>query len=181
MDPAKIYPYVVPNSYLQHPPTTAGFVLPLGHDVMAMLVHDLDGLCRNVFEEELAEAGLTSAVAHERAIENLGVLAEGPAIRRSMHRGPNGMPFILWSGHWLSASCIRLPGLYRFGSKYLKEQTFCVSVPQREAMLLFPVGTRADRDAMRSMIRENESDARKPVTLELFTLSAAGLHPFVEQ
>ncbi len=98
-----------------------------------------------------------------------------------MHRGPNGTPFVLWSGHWLTASCIRHPGLYRFGSKYLKEQTFCVSIPQREAMLLFPLGTRADRDAMRSMIRETESDARKPVTWELFTLSAAGLHPFVEQ
>ena len=47
-------------------------------------------------------------------------------------------------------------------------------------MLLFPFGTREGRDQMRRLIRKSEADARKPVTWELFTLSAASLHPLVE-
>ena len=52
--------------------------------------------------------------------------------------------------------------------------------PQREAMLLFPLGTREERDQMRALTRESEKDARKLVTWELFTLSTTGLQPLVE-
>jgi hypothetical protein len=93
--------------------------------------------------------------------------------------GLGGMPFILWSRHWLSASCVRLSGLYAFASHLLKADTVCASVPQREAMLLFPLGTSEQRDQMRALIRENEVDARKPLTWELFILSAAELQPLV--
>jgi hypothetical protein len=154
--------------------------LSLGHDIFAMLVHDHSGLCSNVLPEELADIGLSAAAVHQRAIENLGALARGQDIQKSMHHGPGGVPFILWSGHWLTASCIRLPGLHAFASKALKTDSICVSVPQREAMLLFPQGDREHHDQMRSLIRKNEEDARKLVTWELFTLSATGLQPLVD-
>jgi hypothetical protein len=179
MDLAKIYPYVVPAGYVEAAPSgPEGFILPLGHDVFAMLVHDLDGLCRNVLPEEVE--GLEAGEVHQRALSNLEDLAQGQEIQKSMHQGPGGMPFILWSGHWLTASCIRLGGLHAFATKLLKVDTVCVSIPQREAMLLFPRGTREQRDQMRTLIRQNEEDARKLVTWELFTLSAAVLEPFVE-
>jgi hypothetical protein len=181
MDLAKIYPYVVPAGYVEHAPSGPdGFILPLGHDVFAMLVHDLDGVCRNVLPNELAQAKLTSAAVHERALDNLEALAQGPAIRKSMHQGPGSAPFVLWSGHWLTASCVRLLRLHAFATKFLKTDAVCVSIPQREALLLFPPGTREQRDQMRALIRENEDGARKLVTWELFELSAAGLRPFVE-
>jgi hypothetical protein len=145
-----------------------------------MLVHDLDGLCRNVFPEELAESRVSPAEAHERALNNLSALAQGTGIQKSLFHGPGGTQFVLWSGHWLTASCVRLPGLYSFATKALKADTLCVSIPQREAMLLFPLGTREERDQMRALIQEQEAKARKHVTWELFTLSPMGLHPFDE-
>jgi hypothetical protein len=182
MDLAKVYPYVVPVGYIELAPGGPdGFVVPVGHDLFALPVHDLDGLCRNVLPDELAAAGLGTAALHQRALDNLEALAKGPDIHKSMHQGPGGMPFVVWSGHWLTASCLRLSGLYAFASRALKADAVCVSVPHREAMLVFPVGTREQRDQMRAIIRENEADAPKPLTWELFTLSAAGLRPLPEE
>ncbi len=158
MDLAKVYPYVAPVGYIEVAPSGPdGFFLPIGHDVFAILVHDLDGLSRNVLPDELAEAALGATELHRRALDNLESLAAGPDIQKSMHQGPDGMPFILWVGHWLTASCIRLPGLHAFASPLLKADTLCVSVPQREAMLLFPLGTREQRSQMRALIRANEA------------------------
>jgi len=182
MNLAKIYPYVVPASYIEHAPNGPDrFILPIGHDVFAMLVHDLNGVCRNVLPSELAQAKLTSAAAHEQALENLERLALGAEIQKSKHQGPTGVPFVLWSGHWLTASCIRLPRLHAFATKFLNTDTACVSIPQREAMLLFPLSTKEQREQMQTLIRKNEEGARKLVTWELFELSAAGLRPFTEQ
>jgi hypothetical protein len=181
MDLAKIYPYVVPAGYVERAPTGPdGFILSIGHDVFAMLVHDLNGVCRNVLPNELAQAKLTSAAVHERALDNLETLAQGAEIRKSMHQGPGGVPFVLWSGHWLTASCVRLPRLHTFAGKFLNTDSVCVSIPQREAMLLFPPSTKEQREEMRALIRKNEEGARKLVTWELFELSAAGLRPFTE-
>ena len=181
MNLAKIYPYVVPASYIEHAPNGPdGFILPIGHDVFAMLVHDLDGVCRNVLANELAQAKLTSAAVHERALDNLEALAQGAEIRKSMRQGPGGVPFLLWSGHWLTASCVRLRRLHAFATKFLKTDTACVSIPQREALLLFPPGTEEQREQMRALIRKNEKGARKLATWELFELSGAGLRPFTE-
>ena len=181
MDVAKVYPYVVPAGYVEHAGANpSGFILPLGHEVYAVLFHDFDGISRNVFMEELTESGLAPAEAHARALDNLESLASGPDIQKSMHQGPGGLPFELWSGHWLTASCIRLPGLFAFATKFLKAEAVCVSIPQREAMLLFPFGTHEQREQMRVLIYEKEADARKLVTWELFTLSSTGLQPLVE-
>lgn len=181
MELAKIYPYVVPYGYvedIQDAPN--GFIASLGHDIFAMLVEDCDGICSSVLLEQLAQENLTPSGLHRLALDNLETLASGEAIHKSMHQGPSGFPFVLWHGHWLTASCIRLPGLYKFASKQLNTDSVCVSIPQREAMLLFPVGTKEQRTQMRSLIRENEQDARKLVTWELFTLSATGVSPFID-
>jgi hypothetical protein len=181
MDLAKIYPYVVPAGYVERAPSGPdGFILPLGHDVFAMLVHDLDGVCRNVLPNELAQAKLTPAAAHQQALDNLERLALRSDIQKSKHQGPTGVPFILWSGHWLTASCVRLPRLHAFAGKFLNTDSVCVSIPQREAMLLFPPSTKEQREEMRALIRKNEEGARKLVTWELFELSAAGFRPFTE-
>jgi hypothetical protein len=47
-------------------------------------------------------------------------------------------------------------------------------------MLIFPKGTRRARDAMRALICQNESDGAKPLTFELFELTADGPTPFHE-
>jgi hypothetical protein len=181
MDLTKIYPYVVPDTYVERTPTNPeGFVLPLGHGVVAILVHDLDGVCRNVTPDELSSAGLTATAAHQQALSNLESLAEGPAINKAIYQGAGGTPFVIWSGHWLTASCIRVRGLHAFASKLLKTDTVCVSIPQREAMLLFPDGPKEQRDQMRALIQTNEQDPHKLVTGKLFRLTAAGVTPLVD-
>jgi hypothetical protein len=182
MDRTKIYPYVVPAGYVERQPTEPqGLTLSLGHDIYIMLVHDLDGVCRNVLAEELEKARLSPVQAHAQGSENLENLAKQPVFQTSLHRTKaQDLPFILWGGHWLAASCIRLPRLFELASKHLNTNDICVSIPQREVMLLFPKADRSFRDAMKAMIHENEREERKLITWELFSLTCDGVRPFKE-
>ena len=107
-------------------------------------------------------------------------MAQGPAIQKATHQVPGGYPVIVWSGHWLVASCMRLPRLYEFAAKSLEADRLCISIPQRELLFVFPEGTREQRDQMRAIIVDNEADAANQITFELFSLSADGLRPMVE-
>jgi len=183
LDISKVYPYVVPEGYLENPAAHGeGMVLPLGHDVNVMLVHDLGGMCRNVFAEEAAAWRVTLSQLHRRAQENLADFATTGALRKSLMyvSSPRKIPFVLWHAHWLAASCIRLPDLHSWASENLGAQEICISIPQREAMLMFPKGDRSFRDQMREMIFETEKDSPKCITFELFSLSPAGISPFTE-
>lgn len=47
-------------------------------------------------------------------------------------------------------------------------------------MVVFPMRTRAYRDQMRALIRQNEEGARKPITWELFRLTESEPEAFTE-
>ncbi len=175
-DPAKIYPYVVPRTYFDSAPAKPKSVTwPLGHGLQVALVYGLDGLVRNVLTDELPAMGLSVEAAKKRALQNLEALAASGAIGQQRFNGPDQKPFVLFGGHWAAATCILLPGLWEMGAKNIGSQTLCVSVPHREALLMFAKGDKAYLEAMRKLIKENESDGRKPLTFELFELSKDGL------
>lgn len=174
-DVAKVYPYVIPADYLAGSSGTRTLSWPLGHELHVALVHDLDGLVRNVTPEELVGLGLSLDEAKKRAVDNLSALFKSGEIKASRFNGPDGKPFILVGGHWATATCILLPNLHKFAAPNLGTEELCVSIPHREAMLIFPKGDKAYRDLMRRMIREKESDGRKPLSFELFTLTTEGL------
>lgn len=74
----------------------------------------------------------------------------------------------------MASSCILLLDLYDLASKRLGTTDILVSVPNRDAMLVFPKGAAHYRQAMRALIREKESDGPKPLTFKLFGLTEAG-------
>ncbi len=179
LNPAKIYPYVIPTDYLVHQRAgPEGLTYPLGHGLHVTLVHDLDGLARNVLGEELAAAKLTPEQAPARARENLATLVESGAVTIRRFNGPQGKPFIIFTDHWLAASCVLLPDLRTLAAKNLGTEDFCVCLPQRDSMLLFPVANEAFRHEMMSVIRKNEADARKLLSFGLFQLDATGIREF---
>jgi hypothetical protein len=173
----KLYPYVVPAEYLEHQPNEpAGISRPLGHGLYVVLVHDLDGLVRNVLQDDLIKLGLTPDQAYSHALGNLETLARNHAIGMTMlPKGPQGRPFILLGGHWNAAGCILLPGLRDLTSKSLGVDDVCVCIPHCGALLAFPKGDDSYRREMVKLIREQESNARKPLTFSLFELSKDGV------
>lgn len=178
---SKILPYVVPTGYFAQPGDEAKSVTwPLGHGLVVALVYDHTGLVRNVQPEELPALGLTEEQAKLRAVKNLEVLVQSGAIGQQRFAGPDGKPFVLFGGHWAAATCILLPGLRQMGVKNVGGEELCVCIPHREALLMFAKGDRTYRDAMLKMIRERESDARKPLTFALFELSPGGIRELQE-
>ena len=178
-DVAKIFPYVVPSSYLDEPGTPSNSVIwPLGHGLVVALVFDLGGLVRNVQPEDLVSLGLTTEQAKQRAIENLAQIAESGVIGQQRFTGPNQKPSVLFGGHWAAATCILLPGLREMGKKNIGNEPLCVCIPHRDALLMFAKGDQAYREAMVKLIKQNESGARKPLTFEFFELTASGIKEF---
>jgi len=64
--------------------------------------------------------------------------------------------------------------------KFLKTDDVCISIPQREVMIIFQKGDKSFRDEMRAMIKEKEQDAVKPLTWQFFTFDEKGIVPFRE-
>ena len=175
-DASTIFPYVVPNGYFDGAKVGGKTIAwPLANGLQFVLVYDLSGLVRNVMPEELLALGLTVEQAKERAIKNLEALALTGAIKQQRFTGPNQKPFLLFGGHWAAATCILLPRLCQMGVKNLGSEELCVCIPHREALLMFPMGDKLYRDAMRKMIKQNESDGRKPLTFEFFEITSAGI------
>lgn len=181
LDQAKIYPYLVPPAYPDTLSTPGHSRRVLGHGLAVALVVDRDGLAEGVSAEQLRQARLGLDAAYAVAAQNLAGLLRSQTIKLQLvERGPEGRPFVLIGGHWDAAAAILDPRLHALAAGALKTNALCASVPHREALLIFPKGTRRSRDAMRALIRENESGAPKPLTLELFELTAEGPKPFDE-
>jgi hypothetical protein len=174
-DSSKIYPYVVPGSYFDTVDRSKSVTTPLGHGLEIALVNDFNGLVRNIRPEELPSLGLTQEQAKKKALENLEALSRSGAIGQRRFVGPDQKPFVLFGGHWATATCILLPTLRELGIKNVGSDEICVSIPNREALLMFPRGDQAYRDTMVNMIKERESDNRKPLTFRLFELTSNGI------
>ena len=178
----KLYPYVIPEDYLKYQQAEPkGIVRPFGHGLHVGLVFDLNGLVESLQTKDLLRLGMTPQQAHERAIQNLETLAKAQLIKMAVFpNGPSGKPFVLVGGHWAAATSILLPGLKRLVEKPLGTSDILVSIPHREAMLLFPNGDRQHRDAIRSLVKEKEGGGQKPLTFKLFMLGNEGVKPFDE-
>jgi hypothetical protein len=132
-------------------------------------------------EPDLAALGLNAAEARARALQNLEELARTQQIHMAqLPQGPQGRPFVLVGGHWAAATALLLPHLRTIAAPTLGTDDLLASIPHREAMLIFARGDRSYRDAMRGLVRQNESDGRKPLTFELFALTSDGVEPFSE-
>ena len=146
-----------------------------------MLATDLGELVTNIRVEELASFGVGSMdEAWPIAFENLDRIFSSDVKAHLFPPEEGKPPFILCGGHWLAATCVLLPRLHERAAKALGTTDLLVSIPQRDALVVFPRGTLAERDAMRAQIRIAEADARKPLTWELFALAPDGVSEFRE-
>ena len=176
----QLYPYLVPKEYLSHIDPAAP-TESLGHGVYVTVVLDLDGVVRGVTAHDLSALGLDWSGARARAMLNVAALANRRAISMQLFpKGPAGLPFILVGGHWAAAALILSPKLPALASEKLGTHDVCASIPHREALLLFPCGTPESRNAMRALIRKNESNAPKPLTFGFYALRGGGAEPIAD-
>ena len=171
----KLVPYVVTKEYLAPTAPPEGIAIPIGHDLFAHLSLDFDGVTKGVEAQDLKVMNLTPKAAHAKALENLDRISQ--EIDLVMLTSDKGLPFITLAGHWLAASCVRLPSIFGVASRELESETLIASIPNREIMLLFPPGTPAQMSDMLGTIRKNERSAPKKLTWELFNLTSKGLSP----
>ena len=173
----EIYPYLVTAAY---PVPSSATYREIGNGLRVAIVSEHGGLVRSVTPAEIAELGMSWTDAEKRAAQNLERLAKDGKIGMQLFReGPAG-PFILFGGHWGAAACLLLPRLHGLAAESLESDALGASVPHRDALLVFPRGDHARRDAMRAMIREKEGDGAKPLTFDLFELTDSGPRPLRE-
>ena len=175
MPDSKVLPYLVPPGYIDGQTVSPdGLVRHLGHDVYVMLVHDLDGLCRNVLPEEVPA---TVPALYEEAIENLVALVKAGEINLAVLKGPRDLPVVVAEGHWTAAACLLLPRLFEIASEQLGTPDLLAAVPSRGSLLVFRRLDDAYTKAMWQFIRRAERGEAKLVSHSLFSLTAQGVLP----
>ena len=181
MNSNAIYPYIIREEYLPHQADAVHLVKSLGHSTHVTLVEDVDGLVRSLMPEDLTALSLSPPEAHAKAMENLENLFISGVIQvQRFEQGPDRRPFILVGGHWGAAACVPLANLPNLAKENLHTEEICLSIPHREALLIFAKGDRAYRDRMRAMIEEMEGNQPKPLTFGLFTFGTDAPVPLVE-
>ncbi len=188
MNTSDLFPYVVPKCYLGIPgggmqPSLDmwGIVEPIGPDLYLMLINASDGVVRNVHVEDLSGLGMSVEDGKAKAIDNLrSMVSGGKDFQRQLSMSEDGLGYIVWMGHWLTASCIVLPELHGWASKHLKTDEILVSVPQQQFMFLFSLGDADFRRDMKRYIRKVVEGMEKLITFDLFLLSKRGVEPYTE-
>jgi hypothetical protein len=162
-DKTAIYPYLVNREYGPNgkPPTADGISYELGHNLYVSLVVDLHGSVRNLTLTDLKSLSLTRDQAHALALKNLEREWDRGELKPHAFNASSGQTFVLEN--------LRGSG------------PVLVSVPHRNAMLIFAVGTRQSRDEMRALINANESNQPHPRTMELFLVENGKVAPFRER
>lgn len=176
-----ILPYVVRSEYreFQSEGSTA-LTWPLGFNLDIVLVFDLGDRVQNATIADLDALKMSVSEAKARAIQNLQTLVRSGKVQMRLFNGPENKPFVLVGGTWAAATCILLPDLRAKMAKNLGAEELCVSIPHREAMLIFPMGDAGYREIMRKVISEREGNAPKPLTTELFKLIGERVAEFHE-
>ncbi len=174
MNTAKIYPYIVPRSYLEHGAIAVRTLID--GEIYLTLVEDLDGIVQGITPEALAEANLSPEQALDLALDNLENALRNQEISISSFEGENGdMPFLLFADSWLAAAALMARGLPDLAERVFGTDTVYASIPHRDAMLVFPQCAGGKLQAYRDMIAEHESDGEKPLTFTLFEVSPNGV------
>ena len=174
MNTAKIYPYIVSQSYLEHGAIAVRTLID--GEIYLSLVEDLDGIVQGITPEALGDANLSAEQALDLALDNLGNALRNQEINISSFDGENGdMPFLLFADSWLAAAALVERGLSDFAANVFGTNSVYASIPHRDAMLVFPKCTGGKLQAYRDMIVEHESDGEKPLTFTLFEISPEGV------
>ena len=97
----KIYPYIVPHSYLEHGAIAVRTLID--GEIYLSLVEDLDGMVQGITPEALRDANLSAGQALDLALDNLENAMRRQEISISSFEGENGdMPFCCWpTAGWL--------------------------------------------------------------------------------
>ena len=157
------------------------FTRPVGHGIYSAVVEEFTGAVRSMTLEKLQQMHLSGDQLREQALHNLeGALKSGVIGSTEYPNGPHDKPFILVGGHWAASACCILPLMPDLARKKLGSEDLCFSIPHTYALLIFAKGDRNYREAMRALVREKESDGRKPLTFELFEYKGQSVVPFVE-
>jgi hypothetical protein len=131
--------------------------------------------------DELSALGLTFAQAHEQALGNLVKLDRESAPPFKKQIRPVGKHHLLaWHGHWLAASCIRLPYLHKWAQAQLHADEICVSIPQEQLMFMYPKADAAFRAEVQEFTGPIVEGMDRRITDAVFLLTAGGLAEFAE-
>lgn len=171
-DLSNVFPYIITQDYLIEGIKEETVLIDtlIENELYLTLVKDLNGLVENIKISDLKQQNISIELATDSAHANLDRMFKEQKIKATLFDGPNDIPFILFSEHWLSSASLYWTNLYSFANKNLKADTFYVSIPQRDAMIIFPKCNNKELLDFKAMIKEKESDASKLLTWEIFQL-----------
>ncbi len=175
IDIDRLYPSVVPRSYLVDLGEGACSYEEMGPNLLVMLSLDLDSALRNVAPQELAAVGLSVPDAWDTATNNLRrEILEG-RLHLMIASFEDGGKDACFAAHWLGSAAISDAGLYPWFRNELGSNDLYAIVSERDSAVIFAgdcsslVRERAEEFAAKAL-----SESRKPFGRNLFRLDDRG-------
>jgi hypothetical protein len=176
LDLANVFPYIITKDYLTESVIKETIIIDtLSDGLFVTLVKDLKGTVENVKKSELEQSGIPIKEAYDSAIKNLDNVLRSQVIKPILFTGPNDLPFIIFTDHWLSAVSVLSTDMYSFSSNILKSDSIYISIPQRDVLILFAKCNTSQLNDFKKIIKEKESEAKKPLTFDIFRLNIKGI------
>lgn len=169
IDPARVYPLLVPVSRLQHPADAPS----IGHGLHVSLAIAGDGVAEILLPHDVRARGVDPESLQEPALANLEALMIDGTIRIA-RVGRDTVRFLAVHDHWLAASALLLPSLRAFAMEALSTERVLACASTRTDLLLFRADDAAVRKEVLGIATEQSREDPKPLSTGLFELTPDG-------
>lgn len=135
----KLYPYIVPKSWVEHAGESALVSWAFSDGVRMVLVSDETGLVKNVRPEDLRKAGMSPDEAFTVAAENLAAAWQAGAFEFGIAELQDGVAVGMARGNWMApAGGLILGNFHSDLTAHFNVQEFAAVPANQETLIAFP-------------------------------------------
>lgn len=162
----KIYPYVVPGTWVEYAKPENVIAFPFSNDVQMVLVVDGHGTVRNVRPEDLDAVRTSREEAFEIAAANLSAAWKAGEFGLGTVELEDGTVIGGARGNWMApAGALVLGNLHRELVDRFKQDEFAAIAVNQEFLVAFPTDERTLKSSsLRQTVEEAFSNHRKPLS-----------------
>ena len=176
LDTDKIYPYVVPGTYVPDWEDGSFVSWRFKHDLEVMLVSDLGHTVSSVHPKSLEQIGMADDEAWDIAFRNLNNDWADGRMWVNVLNGEEGERCLVVENHWSAAATILLPSMQQVAAERLGSPDFFAFIPDASFLLFFQKKRSPKlKNTLDRIISDRSALFRKRLTQKLFLFGESGI------
>jgi hypothetical protein len=166
MEPDKLFPYVVPRTWIEAANPEALVIWPVSHDVYVVLVWDRRGLVQNIRPEDLTSAGLDQDQAFDLAANNLATAFRNGDFQMGIALLADGVQIGCVRGNWMApAGGLVIGNFHALLCEQFDGSEFVAVAVNQQCLFAFPKNEATlSSFSLRRAIEDEYEGSSKPIS-----------------